>query len=186
MRITGGSLRGRRIEAPLGPTIRPTADRARQALFNILAHAPFGAGLLPDARIVDVFAGTGALGLEALSHGAAHATFIDRDPQAIATIRGNAARLGEAARCDIRRGDALKPGRAAAACRIAFLDPPYGEGLAPLALAALAEGDWLEPGALCIVELSAAEHLAPPAGFTLLDERTYGRAHLLFLGYRPT
>ncbi|MSO88572.1 MAG: RsmD family RNA methyltransferase [Rhodospirillaceae bacterium] len=185
MRITGGSLRGRRIEAPPGPAIRPTSDRARQALFNILAHAPFAAGMLPGTHIVDVFAGTGALGLEALSHGAAHATFIDSDPGAIACIRGNAAGLGESARCDIRRGDALKPGRAAAACRLAFLDPPYGEGLAPLALAALAEGLWLEPGGLCAVELSSAENLAPPAGFVIVDERTYRRAHLLFLGYRP-
>jgi 16S rRNA (guanine966-N2)-methyltransferase len=180
MRIVGGKHRGRALVAPRGPTVRPTSDRAREALFNILAHGSYAAPYL-DAAVVDAFAGTGALGLEALSRGAAEAYFIESDRPALEALRRNIASLGEGARAHVIAGDAtgLPPARHSAA--LAFLDPPYRSGLGPPALAALAAAGWLAPAALATVEVAAKEDFAAPAGFTLLDERRYGAARLLIL-----
>jgi 16S rRNA (guanine966-N2)-methyltransferase len=179
MRIVAGRHRGRRLAAPAGSIARPTADRARQALFNILAHAD---GLtLAGARVVDSFAGTGALGLEALSQGAAHACFIERHPAALAALEANIAALGEAERTTIIRADATRPPAAAQACTLALLDPPYHSDLAGPCLTALAGGGWLADGALAVVEVAAREPFAPPAGFAIVDERSYGAARLVFL-----
>ena len=184
MRIVAGKHRGRRLAAPEGAGVRPTSDRAREALFNVLAHRPLhadGKPILAEARVLDVFAGTGAMGLEALSRGAAHATFVERDRAALAALEKNIAELGEAARSTILRTDALALPRAKEAASLAFLDPPYGEGLAEPALAALVKGGWLEDGAVVIVELGKRDALSPPAALTSLDERRYGAARFVIL-----
>ena len=167
--------------------MRPTSDRAREALFNILSHGSFAAEGIPfaDAAVLDAFAGTGALGLEALSRGAAEAVFIEQDRDVLAILRDNIAALGEGARTRVVPGDATRPPRANLACAVAFLDPPYRSGLAAPALAAIAAAGWLAPGALAVVELAGHEHFASPAGFTLLDERVYGAARLVFLRHEP-
>ena len=183
MRIVGGSHRGRRLIAPPGEAVRPTSDRAREALFNILSHGDFAAAGLPFAErpVLDAFAGTGAYGLEALSRGAGMAVFIESDREALAALRRNVAALGEGERAQIVAGDATRPPRAGFACALALLDPPYRSGLAAPALAALAAAGWLAPAALVVIEVAAREELPPSAGFTLLDERVYGAARLVFL-----
>jgi 16S rRNA (guanine966-N2)-methyltransferase len=188
MRIVGGRYRGRRLTAPPGAAIRPTSDRAREAVFNILAHGGYGAGgasAVQDAVVLDVFCGTGAMGLEALSRGAAQATFFDNEPAALAAVRANIAAMKEQARARVRAADAARPPRRTAAqqpATLAFFDPPYGEGLAASALAAFAEAGWLAPGALCVVEEAArGPALAPPPGFELLDTRRYGAASIVLL-----
>ncbi|MSP89030.1 MAG: 16S rRNA (guanine(966)-N(2))-methyltransferase RsmD [Alphaproteobacteria bacterium] len=187
MRIVAGSLGGRVIAAPAEGTTRPTSDRARQALFNILEGGRFnradGTGILRGALVLDAFAGTGALGLEALSRGAARVTFIDNDRQAADLIRHNLQSLDRDDDGAIVRSDAANPPRASDRHSLAFLDPPYGRDLAVLALAALAARDWLAPGALVVVELGKRDRLDPPEGFTVLDERRYGKARLIFLRY---
>jgi 16S rRNA (guanine966-N2)-methyltransferase len=188
MRIVGGRHRGRRLLAPAGNTVRPTSDRAREALFNILTHGRFAADGIPFAgkAVLDAFAGTGALGLEALSRGAAEAVFIERDPEAVAVLRRNVATLGEGARSEIVPGDATRPPRARLECAVVFIDPPYRSGLAAPALEALKHAGWLMPDALAVIELGARDELPPPAGFTLLDERVYGAARVVFLRREAT
>jgi 16S rRNA (guanine966-N2)-methyltransferase len=183
MRIVGGRHRGRRLVAPQGLAVRPTSDRAREALFDILSHGSLAASGLPFAgeSVLDAFAGTGALGLEALSRGAARAVFIESGAEALAALRRNIAALGESERTRILPGDATRPPRAGEACALVFLDPPYKSGLAGPALAALAAAGWLAPEALAVIETASREHTLPPAGFTVLDERVYGTARLLFL-----
>jgi 16S rRNA (guanine966-N2)-methyltransferase len=185
MRIIAGRHRGRTLLAPEGDAVRPTSDRAREALFNILAHGDLAAAGPPyaDATVLDAFAGTGAFGLEALSRGAAAAVFIERSRPAIAVLRRNIAALGEDARSLVVIADAAAPPKAGAPASLAFLDPPYGKGLASPALAALASAGWLAQDALAIVEVPAAEALSPPVGFATLDERRYGVAKLIFLRY---
>jgi len=188
MRIVAGRHRGRRIAAPEGHDVRPTSDRAREGLFNILEHGSFtadGTSPLIDARVLDVFAGSGALGLEALSRGAAHVTCIETSAVARSTLRANAKALGETARVTVLQGDATKPPTATEPCHLVLMDPPYRSGLAAPALAALAERGWLAGGAICVAEISAAEALDPAAGFTPLDERRYGKAKIVFLRYEP-
>jgi 16S rRNA (guanine966-N2)-methyltransferase len=186
MRIVAGRHRGRSIEAPAGGTVRPTSDRARESLFNILEHgklAPGGLSPIRGARVLDAFCGTGALGLEALSRGAVHATFVDSDAATLRLARQNAAKLGETARAVFQQGDATRPPRASEPCNIAFLDPPYSSGLAIPALTGLADGGWLAPGAIVIVETATREDVVPPDGFTAVDERRYGKAKLTLLVY---
>jgi 16S rRNA (guanine966-N2)-methyltransferase len=184
VRIIAGKHRGRAIRVPRTDGLRPTADRVREALFNILEHGLDWAGL-GGAQVVDAFAGTGAFGLEALSRGAARATFLDVDGAALLAIRRNAAEMGEARNVALLKLDATRlppsPGAADAPCDLAFLDPPYESGLAVPALQGLATRHWLAPGAIAVVEVAAREPLAVPPGFTLLDERTYGAARLVFL-----
>ncbi|MDE2007823.1 MAG: 16S rRNA (guanine(966)-N(2))-methyltransferase RsmD [Rhodospirillales bacterium] len=180
IRIVAGRWRGRRLRAPAGTATRPTADRVRQALFDMLMHAPWARGDIAGAEVLDVFAGTGAMGLEALSRGAARAGFIERDPAALAALRANIAACGADAEADVIVADALAPppGRPA---NLIFLDPPYGQNLVPRALAALAGAGWIAPGALIIAE---AERDAPPpdlSGLGLgapLAERSHGAARL--------
>jgi 16S rRNA (guanine966-N2)-methyltransferase len=189
MRIVGGAHRGRRIEAPGGLEVRPTADRTREALFNILEHGRFaadGTSALAGARVLDAFAGSGALGLEALSRGAVHATFMDNNAIARSAIRANAKALGESARASVLQADATTPPAAGTPYNIVFLDPPYRSGLAEQALAALAARGWIADGAICSVELAAREAFAPPPGFTSIDERRYGKAKLILLRYGLT
>src|SRR6266481_4577202 len=168
LRIVGGSHRGRRLVAPPGDLVRPTSDRAREALFNILSHGNFSASGLPFAGrpVLDAFAGTGAFGLEALSRGASAAAFIERERDALAALRRNIVALDEGDRAHIVAGDATRPPRAALACALAFLDPPYHSGLAASGLSALAAGGWLTPDALIVIEVAAREELLLPEGFT--------------------
>ena len=181
MRIIAGRHRGRRLVAPAGPGIRPTADRVRQALFDMLWHAPWaGRAAVEGARVLDAFAGTGAFGLEALSRGAAHASFLENDRAALAALRANVAACREAERCAVLPADATRPPRASAPCGLMFLDPPYGRGLVEAALPALSAAGWIAPGALVCAEVEAAA-AAPPPGFALVAERAHGPARLLFL-----
>jgi 16S rRNA (guanine966-N2)-methyltransferase len=193
MRIVGGKHRGRRIEAPPGQDVRPTSHRAREALFNILIHGHLsadGTSPLPGARVLDAFAGSGALGLEALSRGAGHALFIESDARACAAIRATAIRtnakaLGETANATVIPGDATKPPPCPGApSNVVFLDPPYGCDLAAPALSALAARGWIAGGAVCIVELLISDGITLPRGFTLGDDRHYGKARLLILRYQ--
>jgi len=194
MRIVGGRLRGRRLEAPGGTTLRPTADRTREALFNILCQgkldwrpeagrgdaAPAG-NPLAGARVLDAFAGTGALGLEALSRGAGFVTFMENQAAALNSCQNNIEALDEAERSELRRCDVLRPPPGKAPCELVLMDPPYNQDLAPPALVALQQAGWLAPGALATIELMAKEPFTPPEGFETLDERKYGKARLVFL-----
>ena len=181
LRIVAGRHRGRRLLAPSGETTRPTAERVRQALFDMLWHAPWaGRDLLDGARVLDAFAGTGALGLEALSRGAAHATFIEPDRAALAALRRNIATLGEDDRARVIPGDATRPPVATAPCGLLLLDPPYGKDLVPRALTALRAGGWIAPGALVVAEVAKADPLDAP-GFEELAERAHGAARVVFL-----
>jgi 16S rRNA (guanine966-N2)-methyltransferase len=183
MRIIGGRHRGRKLSAPAGQDVRPTADRTREALFNILAHGRFATSGSPFAgrRVLDAFAGTGAFGLEALSRGAVHATFLELAPAALKALAANVAGLGEEARTTLLRADATTPPAAPAPCALVGLDPPYGSGLSSPCLAALAARGWLEPGALAVAEIAATEAFEPPPGFLVEDERRYAAARLVIL-----
>lgn len=184
MRIVAGRNRGRALLAPEGIEIRPTADRARQAIFDVLAHSPeMPEHLLAEASVLDAFAGTGAMGLEALSRGARHCTFLDSDQRAIVCLRANAQALNELSRAAFLRADATHPPAATAPVTLAFLDPPYGKNLCMPALAALAENGWLAPGAIVVVEHDSAEIIEDLPGFQDIDGRRYGRAQFKFLRY---
>lgn len=174
MRIIGGTARGLHLaKVGIGDAqahLRPTSDRVREAIFNLLINGGYG-NPLRDARVLDVFAGTGALGLEALSRGAAAAVFIENGAAATALLKRNIALMRAEDRSEILRRDATKPGiNPGAAFDMIFLDPPYGKAMAEVALAALTT--WLAPQAIVIWEESTAP--VPPAGFTQLDQRKYG------------
>ena len=188
MRIVAGRHRGRRLVAPEGLAVRPTGDRAREALFDILASGRLtgGENALAGTIVLDAFAGSGALGLEALSRGAAQAVFMENHAPALAALERNIASLDEGERCEVLRANVLRPPRPAgqprtAGCGLALLDPPYNQGLAAPALAALAAAGWLAPGALVSVELMAKEPFEAPDGFTALDSRKYGKARIELL-----
>ena len=189
MRIVGGRHRGRKLAAPRGRDVRPTADRTREALFNILEHGHFvegGGSPVRDAIVLDAFAGTGALGLEALSRGARHAVFMETAGEALDVLARNVAACREEGHAEILRVDATHPPPSRQSCALAFLDPPYGSGLATPALRALAAAGWLEEGAVCNVELAAGESFTPPDGFAVTDERRYGAARIVLLRYGGT
>lgn len=181
MRIVGGRLRGRKLAAPSSQAIRPTSDRLRESLFNILAHA-YG-DPVAGARVLDLFAGAGALGLEALSRGAAFALFVDDGAEARALIRENIAALGLGGVTRIFRRDAtrLGPVHPLAPFSLAFLDPPYGTGLAEQALASARDGGWFAPEALVVVEEAAQSAFKAPDGFQELERRRYDDTELVFL-----
>jgi 16S rRNA (guanine966-N2)-methyltransferase len=188
LKIVGGKHRGRSIATPEGSTTRPTSNRARESLFNILVHAKWrGDGISPlvDARVLDAFAGSGALGLEALSRGASHATFLDSDATAIRLIGENLRKMGEATNAKVIRADATRPPPSREGCDLVFLDPPYRSGFAAPALTALAAAGWLTAGAVATVELANTEDLVPPQHFEALDERRYGAAKIVILRYQP-
>jgi 16S rRNA (guanine966-N2)-methyltransferase len=157
MRIVAGRWRGRALAAPAGETTRPTADRARQAIFDRLAHAPWAAGRLDGALVLDAFAGTGAMGLEALSRGAAAAWFMETDAVARRVLAANIAAC-RAEIATILTADATRPPRGDG-CSLIFLDPPYGKGLIPIALAALRAAGWIAPGSLLVCETARDEAL---------------------------
>jgi len=179
MRLVAGRHKGRRLTAPPGRIARPTADRVRQALFDILAHTDLVE--LDGAVVVDAFAGSGALGLEALSRGADRASFLELHPESLAALHANIAALGEESRTKVIRADAARPPAAPAPCTLALLDPPYHSGLAGPCLAGLAARGWLADQALVVVELAADEDFAAPAGFDVVDSRRHGAAKLVFV-----
>ncbi len=181
MRIVGGEFRGRPLTTPRGRAIRPTSDRTREAVFNVIAH---GHGdRLAGARVLDLFAGTGALGLEAVSRGAASCVFVEEAAEGRALIRENVEALGLQGRTKIFRRDATRLGAAGtiAPFGLVFADPPYGKGLADVALKAARAGGWLEPGALCVIEEAVDAAFEPGEGFALVDRRLYGDTVIRFL-----
>lgn len=183
MRIVGGRFKGRAIEAPQGRDTRPTGDRARESLFNVLAHAAWSPGL-EGRRVLDLFAGSGALGLEAISRGAAFALFVETEPAARGAIRDNIEALGLFGATRIHRRDAadlgVKPAGLGEPFDLVFLDPPYHKGLGERALARLGEGGWIAGDALIVFECAADEAPVLP-GYEILDAREYGAAKVLFL-----
>jgi len=186
MRVVGGRLRGRALAGPKSEAIRPTADRLREALFNILIHA-YG-DPVSGARVLDLFAGTGALGIEALSRGAAFALFVDNGAEARALLRENIAALGLGGVCKIFRRDAtrLGPAHPVEPFALVFLDPPYRQNLAEAALASARAGGWLSPSALIVVEEAAKARFAAPDGLTELERRVYDDTEFVFLRFtRP-
>lgn len=177
MRIIAGAWRGRAIEAPRSEATRPTADRVRQALFDMLTHAPW-ADPWAGCTVLDGFAGSGALGLEALSRGAARAAFFEIDRAALDSLRANIAVLGAAPRCVVMAADATRPPPTAqGGCTLVFLDPPYGRDLIARSLGMLRASGWIAPGALIVAE-SGCEENAPIAATLLLAERRHGAARL--------
>ncbi len=184
MRIVGGTLRGRPITGPQHEGLRPTSDRVRESLFNILAHGVDDFSLA-GARVIDLFAGTGALGLEAISRGAAFCLFVDTEPEARALIRANVEAFGLTGVTRIFRRDAsdLGPAGTMAPFQLAFLDPPYDQGLGEKALAALHEGGWLTTAATVVVEERAGTDIALPAAYLEIDRRTYGDTQILIARY---
>jgi 16S rRNA (guanine966-N2)-methyltransferase len=184
VRIVSGEFRGKALAAPGGQTTRPTSDRARQAIFNILEHAAWSKGVR-ELRVIDLFAGSGALGFEALSRGAAFCLFVETDEAARGAIRENVDAMGLFGRTRVHRRDATqlgqRPGADGPAFDLAFLDPPYGKGLGETALERLAAGGWLAPGAVVVFERGAEEAPLEAQGYAQLDLRDYGAARVWFL-----
>ncbi|NLH81650.1 MAG: 16S rRNA (guanine(966)-N(2))-methyltransferase RsmD [Phyllobacteriaceae bacterium] len=181
MRIVGGRFRGTALATPKTQAIRPTSERLRERLFDILAHGH--RDVLEDARVLDLFSGTGALGLEALSRGARFCLFVEEAAEARGLIRANVERLGLTGATKLWRRDAGDLGRCAPMepFDLAFLDPPYGKGLADRALAAMASGGWMRPGALVVIEESATVDLVLPDGWTLIDRRDQSDSRVYFV-----
>jgi 16S rRNA (guanine966-N2)-methyltransferase len=181
MRVVGGRLRGRNLAAPQSQAIRPTADRLRETLFNILAHAYDDP--VRDARVLDLFAGTGALGIEAASRGAGFVLLIDDGAEARALIRQNVEALGLGGVTRIFRRDASKLGAVhpLEPFSLVFLDPPYGKGLGEQAVTSARDGGWLTPDALLVVEEAIEAKFTTPHGFEELERRAQGDSELIFL-----
>ena len=181
MRVVGGRLKGRNLASPTSREIRPTADRLRESMFNILVHA-YG-NPVEGARVLDLFAGTGALGIEAISRGAAFALFVDNGAEARALLRNNVEALGLGGVTKVFRRDAtnLGPAHPLPPFSLAFLDPPYGKGLAEAALVSLRDGGWLVPGALLVVEEAKAAAFSAPDSFAELERRAYDDTEFVFL-----
>jgi 16S rRNA (guanine966-N2)-methyltransferase len=181
MRVVGGRLKGRNIAAPTSRDIRPTADRLRESVFNILVHAYDNP--IDGARVLDLFAGTGALGIEAVSRGAAFVLFVDNGAEARALLRNNVEALALGGVTKVYRRDAtdLGPAHPVEPFSLAFLDPPYGKALAEKSLASLRDGGWLVSGALVVVEEAKAAGFAAPQGFEELERRAYDDTEFVFL-----
>ena len=182
MRVVAGNHRGRALATPKDEAIRPTSDRVRESVFNILAHG-IDNFVLDGARVIDLFAGTGALGIEAISRGAGYCLFVEEAPEARALIRTNVEALGLTGVTRIFRRDATDIGPCGnmEPYAVAFLDPPYGKGLAERALASARDGGWLTPGALAVVEEAVDSKFTPPDGFEEIERRDYGDTQLVFL-----
>jgi len=191
MRVTGGTLGGRRLAAPDDARVRPTSDRTRQAIFNILEHRDFGMGFrLENTAVADLFAGTGALGIEALSRGARFCLFVDVSSGSRALQRENVEALGLTGVTKIWRRDATSLGPMAAGSGgpfdLVFLDPPYRKALIPAALESLVAGGWLAERALLVAETAEDETFDPPDGFAVLDTRTYGDTVVRLITFTPS
>ena len=181
MRVVGGRLKGRNLASPSTQQIRPTADRLRESLFNILVHAYDDP--VANARVLDLFAGTGALGIEAVSRGAKFTLFVDNGAEARALLRNNVEALGLGGVTKVYRRDAtnLGPAHPVEPFSLVFLDPPYRMRLADKALVSLREGRWLVPGALAVVEEAKASSFTAPDGYEELERRAYDDTEFVFL-----
>src|ERR1700724_3607141 len=181
MRVVGGRLKGRNLASPSSHDIPPTADRLRESVFNILIHAYDDP--IAGARVLDLFAGTGALGIEAISRGAAFALFVDNGTEARALLRNNVDSLGVGGVTKVYRRDAgnLAPAHPVEPFSLVFLDPPYAKKLAEKALASLRDGGWLAPGALLVVEEAKEAEFTAPDGFEELERRVYDDTEFVML-----
>ena len=191
MKISGGKFRGRVLLEPKDNRVRPTADKVRQAIFNILAHNDFGTGFVfAGAKVIDIFAGTGALGIEALSRGASFCLFVDDNAESRALIRSNVEALNLTGVSKIWRRDGTELGPIAAGAGgpfdLAFLDAPYHQGLTQRALDSLVQGAWLAKNALVIAETAADESLPASRGYMCVDSRSYGETSVHTFGISPT
>jgi 16S rRNA (guanine966-N2)-methyltransferase len=191
MRVTGGTLGGRNLATPRDESVRPTADKVRQAVFNILAHNDFGIGFTLDgARVADIFAGTGALGIEALSRGASYCLFVDDSAESRGLIRENVEAFGLTGVSKIWRRDATSLGPMSAGSGgpfdLVLLDPPYRKNLIEPALKSLHAGGWLSPNAVIVAELAEDEPVSSAEDFAVRDERTYGDTRVAFLTVSPS
>ncbi len=185
MRIIAGRHRGRRLNVPRGTRLRPTAERGREMVFDVLTHRRFGDQGM-DHLVLDAFCGVGSLALEALSRGAEKAILIDQDQHALKWARANACAIKENHRCwflraDLRSPPAPKPDQIAG---LFFLDPPYGQALVPTALTALAEAGWLTNGAVGVAELARNEDFIAPPAFSIWREKSAGAGRFVFLTYQ--
>ncbi len=181
MRIVGGTLRGRALATPAHEGLRPTSDRVRESLFNILAHGIDGFAF-EGQRVIDLFAGTGALGIEALSRGASYVLLVDTEPEARALIRRNVEAFGLTGVTKIWRRDAtdLGPAGNMTPFGLALLDPPYGQGLGERALRSLVAGRWLAPDAVVVLEeRKGAAPLGLPDGLAQIDRRSWGETEVI-------
>ena len=187
MRIVGGKYKGHSIAPPLGSATRPTSDRVRESVFNILAHGIDGLAL-DGARVLDLFAGTGAMGLEAVSRGGRFCQFVEESAEARGLIRKNADGLGVIGLVKIWRRDATDLGFCSPQPRfdLVFADPPYGKGLGEKALKSLMAGEWLNPGGIVVLEETQKAEIKDIAGLTLIDERDYGDTRIRFYRGGPS
>ena len=182
MRIIAGKHRGTNLLSPEGLETRPTPQRVREAVFSMLESGRFGT-VLRDRVVLDLFAGTGAMGLEALSRGAERVVLVDNHPTALDALRANVEKLRAGARAQVRSGDASRwHERAQVACGVIFMDPPYGSEAWVPALAAAAKTGWIGADTVVVIETDRRERTEVPDGFEVLEERTYGRARILMLG----
>jgi len=181
MRIVGGKFKGRKLLAPEGIDTRPTSDRARESIFNILEHQTWGRAALREKRVLDMFSGTGALGLEAFSRGAKHVSFMDNNEVAMKCMHHNAKGMGGKDDIKAMRADATNPPQAMQPCDLIFMDAPYKSGLTDISLNALVEKGWLVKDTLCVVETPKKENWKTPEGFEELDVRKYGVAQVFFI-----
>ncbi|MCW9035766.1 MAG: 16S rRNA (guanine(966)-N(2))-methyltransferase RsmD [Rhodospirillales bacterium] len=183
MRIVAGKHKGRVLQAPKGRNTRPTSDRTRGAVFNILEHGIEDFDLR-GSEVLDVFAGTGALGLEALSRGAAKVTFMEIGREALKYLNNNIVALKVEEQTQVLKSDATRPRASSTSYSLIFLDPPYGKGFIPKALSILTNQGWVTPGGLCVAEEGSDQEVEIPEHFELLDRRDYGSAQILFLKYK--
>ncbi len=188
MRITGGKYRNKLIEAKEERTLRPTTSKVREAMFNIIKHGRFYASedyieddnpsRIENRRVIDLFCGTGALGMEALSRGAAHAVFVDQNRELLALARGNIERINETANASFIRSDSTQLPPATIPCDLAFVDPPYRQNLAKPALKTLRDQGWLAHGAIVILESGKQDDPPEQTGYNLLDTRLHDKTRL--------
>lgn len=185
LRIIAGKHKGRVIETPPNRNVRPTSARVREAVFNILTHRVFGGEgthTLGGKRVIDLFCGSGALGVEALSRGAEHVTFVDQSSDVLGILKRTLEKIGETQNTrTIRSDSSVLPRSSGEPCDVAFLDPPYRSGLAVKALSSLRNNGWLKQGATAVVEIESKEPFEAPEGFTLTDRRDYGNSAILLL-----
>ena len=181
MRIVAGKFKGRDIKGPASGATRPTSDRVRESIFNILAHGIEGFGL-EDVRVMDLFAGTGALGLEAISRGAKYCCFVEEDAGARGVIRSNADACGVIGQTRIWKRDATDLGPCApqSSFGLVFADPPYSKGLGEKAIASVLKGGWLAAGGVVVLEEAARSVVTEVVGLALLDAREYGDTQVHF------
>lgn len=180
-RIIAGEYRGRRLQVPAGKDVRPTTDRMRERLFSMLSHARYPA--MHGATVADIFAGTGGLGLEALSRGAAHVTFIENARASIDCIQANIKTLNANSRTTLIRENATRLSSAKSACNIIFMDPPYRKNLVEPTLTRLSGAGWIADDNVIVCETAADEAVPAVSGFEIIDERTQGQQRILFMHY---